>query len=241
MGLSVNVITRLLNLANKILAEHGEELVSILRDAVTALPAPVNPPVTPPPGPVVPIFFDEVYYRTAYPDVDNAIKLGYFTSGYDHYVKHGKAEGRNPTPPIEPPLPPVKPPVNPPDPHWAPKDSYSSVEALRANLLGKGFTQYVGLDGMEIQSGFGPAYNYFMWRDGSVRREKPAGTNTPPVVRKPGDKLLAEYPDKEALLADVGAVRWSWAVLLDGDVIRPGFEADEPAGYFTHGGKVVKR
>ena len=66
MGLSVNVITRLLNLANKILAEHGEELVRILRDAVTALPAPVNPPVTPvtpTPGPVVPIFFDP--FRTS--------------------------------------------------------------------------------------------------------------------------------------------------------------------------------
>jgi hypothetical protein len=52
-------------------------------------PKPVAPPQEPlPPG------FDEAYYRSRWPDVAEAIRLRFFASGADHYLKHGRAEGR---------------------------------------------------------------------------------------------------------------------------------------------------
>ena len=36
----------------------------------------------------------EAEYLTLYPDVAAAVNSGVFKSGYDHYLKHGKAEGR---------------------------------------------------------------------------------------------------------------------------------------------------
>ena len=39
--------------------------------------------------------FSESEYLTLYPDVAAAVKAGAFKSGYEHYVKHGKSEGRS--------------------------------------------------------------------------------------------------------------------------------------------------
>lgn len=43
--------------------------------------------------------FDEEYYLTAYPDVVMAIRSGFCKTGWEHYVRFGRAEGRSPTPP----------------------------------------------------------------------------------------------------------------------------------------------
>ena len=42
------------------------------------------------------IGFSESEYLTLYPDVAAAVKAGTFKSGYEHYEKHGKSEGRQP-------------------------------------------------------------------------------------------------------------------------------------------------
>lgn len=41
--------------------------------------------------------FNEAEYLALYPDVAAAVKAGAFKSGRDHYLKHGKAEGRAPS------------------------------------------------------------------------------------------------------------------------------------------------
>ncbi|MEN9783377.1 MAG: Ubiquinone biosynthesis O-methyltransferase [Pseudomonadota bacterium] len=38
--------------------------------------------------------FDEQYYLDAYPDVAAAVQMGMFTSGREHYLRHGRAQGR---------------------------------------------------------------------------------------------------------------------------------------------------
>ena len=38
--------------------------------------------------------FDEAWYRAKYPDVATAIARGEFLSGLQHYIEHGRAEGR---------------------------------------------------------------------------------------------------------------------------------------------------
>ena len=40
--------------------------------------------------------FDEAFYLRTYPDIGHAIAAGDFVSGYAHYIKHGRAEGRLP-------------------------------------------------------------------------------------------------------------------------------------------------
>lgn len=40
--------------------------------------------------------FNESEYLALYPDVASAVKAGAFKSGYEHYQKHGKFEGRQP-------------------------------------------------------------------------------------------------------------------------------------------------
>lgn len=39
---------------------------------------------------------DENWYRTTYPDVDEAIKAGAYRSARQHFVEHGYFEGRRP-------------------------------------------------------------------------------------------------------------------------------------------------
>jgi GT2 family glycosyltransferase/SAM-dependent methyltransferase/glycosyltransferase involved in cell wall biosynthesis len=41
--------------------------------------------------------FDESWYRSFYPDVGVAVARGEFASGLDHYIKHGRTEGRLPS------------------------------------------------------------------------------------------------------------------------------------------------
>jgi hypothetical protein len=38
--------------------------------------------------------FNETVYLGAYPDVDDAVRRGEFTSGFEHWDRHGRAEGR---------------------------------------------------------------------------------------------------------------------------------------------------
>lgn len=40
--------------------------------------------------------FDEEWYRTTYPDVDEAIRGGAYHSARQHFVEHGYFEGRRP-------------------------------------------------------------------------------------------------------------------------------------------------
>lgn len=40
--------------------------------------------------------FDEAWYLNRYPDVARAVRSGEIPSGYQHYIRHGKAEGRLP-------------------------------------------------------------------------------------------------------------------------------------------------
>lgn len=42
-------------------------------------------------------FFDEDYYLQSNPDVAAAVDIGILSSGYQHFVAHGLAEGRNPS------------------------------------------------------------------------------------------------------------------------------------------------
>uniref|UniRef100_A0ACD5GZK3 Uncharacterized protein n=1 Tax=Desertifilum tharense IPPAS B-1220 TaxID=1781255 RepID=A0ACD5GZK3_9CYAN len=41
--------------------------------------------------------FDESYYLSLYKGVAEAVANGGFTSGFDHYLKHGQHEQRNPS------------------------------------------------------------------------------------------------------------------------------------------------
>jgi hypothetical protein len=47
-----------------------------------------------PAGLARPATFSETQYRSMYPDVDKAIKSGQFSSAWQHYLLHGKSEGR---------------------------------------------------------------------------------------------------------------------------------------------------
>lgn len=48
-----------------------------------------------------PLQFDEEWYLRRYPDVARAIEEGRGKSGLEHYLAHGRSEGRLPLPPIE--------------------------------------------------------------------------------------------------------------------------------------------
>jgi phosphoglycolate phosphatase-like HAD superfamily hydrolase len=48
----------------------------------------------PPPG----VLFDEAWYLSEYPGVAETVRDGGFRSGWEHYVLHGRAEGRHPVP-----------------------------------------------------------------------------------------------------------------------------------------------
>jgi hypothetical protein len=195
-------------------------------------PVVVEPPAEP---------FDAAYYLEANPDVKAAIPQ-YFASAWDHYDRCGRAEGRQAVRPVvvvpvPPPVVPVPPPVPPAPAGWEPRAAYSSLAALKADLKGKAFEQAVNLGSDEVQSGFGPAFNYYLWEDGSVRRTEP-----PAAPRRPGDPLLASYQNLTALLEDAAAVGWDFALKVDGVIVKKGFEPDNPADmvYVTRAGKLVR-
>ncbi|HPD73455.1 MAG TPA: hypothetical protein PLL30_16910 [Candidatus Krumholzibacteria bacterium] len=227
MNLNISTVTRITALVTKILHDHGSEIAEILQ-LLGVKPAVAPPPVPVPlPAPVdsLPVGFDEAFYLETYPDVANAVRLGYYRSGGHHYIMDGFKEGRVYRRPAAP--PPVPPPA--PTPAY-PRDEYPSLDALLADCRERKLMTMIHVDGTRVWEGdgFGPPLSFYRRSDGVLVTSKP-----PTVERKPGDQLLDVYDSKRALLADVEAVRWDWAVLVDGEVIRPGFEADRPAIYFT--------
>jgi hypothetical protein len=186
--------------------------------------------------------FDEQFYLGKYPDVKAAIPK-YFSSGWDHYNKHGRAEGRTPLPPPVvpgPPPVPVDPVVPPPveEAQWNPAARYPSLIALKGALAMHKYPQAVTLDGKEVQPGFGPAINFYTWPD-SIRQE-PTGAAAPSEpTRRPGDPLKQSYASIDDLLADAKVVQWGWAIVVDGTPVQGGFEADFPAVYKTSGRRIV--
>jgi SAM-dependent methyltransferase len=49
-------------------------------------------------GTTIPASFDDAWYQTSNPDVQDAVRKGVFPSGYAHWIESGKAEGRLPPP-----------------------------------------------------------------------------------------------------------------------------------------------
>jgi hypothetical protein len=66
---------------------------------VAAAEPPVQPAAVVPPGPGEPLDFDEEWYLRRYPDVAKAVSEGRGKSGLQHYLVHGRREGRLPVPP----------------------------------------------------------------------------------------------------------------------------------------------
>src|SRR5690349_19130683 len=46
--------------------------------------------------------FDEEFYLAIYPDVAEAVANGVWPRGYDHYIAHGRSEGRRRRPDFDP-------------------------------------------------------------------------------------------------------------------------------------------
>ncbi len=61
--------------------------------------APAAPAAAPPPDDGQPVEFDEEWYLSRYPDVARAVSAGLGRSGLQHYLIHGRKEGRLPVPP----------------------------------------------------------------------------------------------------------------------------------------------
>lgn len=170
MNLNTATITKLLALANKILTEHGDELVAIFRAAATGIPT-NPPPEVPVPLPVpvtsLPEGFDEGFYLAMYPDVATAVRRGTFKSGGDHYIQWGMKEGRSYKPTITTGT------VPPTAPMWTPKAAYASGQALLNDLRANNCQAMVAVDGMVVYQGdgFGPPMGFHTWGDGTVRTE----------------------------------------------------------------------
>lgn len=192
MNISMTVINKITALMGKILYEHGTEIAEILQ-ALGVKPGATNPPppvpvplpVPPPAEQLLPMGFNEAFYLHSYPDVANAVKLGYFASGGDHYLKHGKAEGRKFA--LDTPAPPPPPPPAP-TPLWVPRAAYASSQALVADLKANNCSYMVAVDGRVVYDGdgFGPPLGYYMWRDGTVRTED-SGQIPLPLPPSPSD------------------------------------------------------
>lgn len=177
-------IKALIALAHEAIDMFGERAFYIL----LAQPgSPLNPTNPPPPVPVplpvpttsLPEGFDEAFYLRTYTDVANAVKAGYFTSGADHYIKHGAQEKREYKAPT---------PVPPPAPAWQPRAAYASSQALVADLKANNCPYMVAVDGHVVYDGdgFGPPMRYYMWRDGTVRQED-SGQIPLPLPPSPSD------------------------------------------------------
>jgi hypothetical protein len=183
MNLSLDAISRIIALGRRILEQHGSEIADIIRSVSSTNPPPPVPVTPPAPATSLPEGFDEKFYLAMYPDVANAVRLGYYTSGGDHYIKDGYKEGRvfKPTIVVST-LPPTPPPVSTP---WMPHQTYSSRDALVADLRQHGSSTMVHVDGARVWEGdgFGPALNYYMLRNGSVSQTKP--TEDTPVTPPP--------------------------------------------------------
>ncbi len=160
-------------------------------------------------GPEVPLAFDEAYYLEANPDVRAAVEDKIFRTGYEHYVRHGKAEGRSPTRTAAPAPQPAQ-------PMWEPAQSYVSKDDLLRAIKVADFRNAVVLDDVGVHQGFGPAIKYWTWPDGTVRRSKPPDAGS----------LLEAYGSIEDLLEHATSIGWRWAVVVDGVPRKGGFDAD---------------
>lgn len=200
-------------------------------DAMNPAPAPI----------VVPSTFDEAWYLRTYPDVAAAIPA-YFTSGWDHYDRCGRAEGRKPGPWAVPTPPPVPVPLPVPPTAWEPAQQYSSVSNFREVLAAhRDFAYGVYLDNKDAfedgKGRFGPSLQFYSWPDGTVRQGTPPEGLAPAPSRS---ALRASYANRAELIKDAQDIGWTWAVLLDGEPLLGGFEAVPPANYVTRNGQVVR-
>jgi hypothetical protein len=210
-----------------LLADYAAQLRKIA-DALEGVTSPATPG------------FDEAFYLAKYPDVAAAVRKGYFTSGYDHYVRHGKAEGRQISGSIPVP-PPVPVPLPVPPTEWAPADTYANVANFREVLAAhRDFSNGIWLDNKDAfedgKDRFGPFLQYYSWPDGTVRQ----GTAPEGLVVTKRSSLLASYTSRADLIKDAQDVGWTWAVLLDGEPLLGGFEASPPANYVSRNGRVER-
>jgi hypothetical protein len=214
--------------------------------AALGTPGPVvtpPPPVIPPP-PVVEAF-DEGWYLLQNPDVKAAIPQ-YFSSGWDHYDKCGRAEGRQPAPTVTPGPPPIPVPLPELEPTtWSPLSQYANAAALQAACRAHpGFENGIYLDDKNAfpdgKDRFGPFIHFYSWPDGTVRQgTAPTGAVTPPPVVPPPvlpPPVVGGYANTRTITIPWGDVqrRYSKDVggLRDNDllVVRFTVPADAPVG-----------
>ena len=107
-----------------------------------------------------------------------------------------------------------------PTPVTALADTYPNKTALLAAC--ENFTYGVLLDGASVHDGFGPPDEYVTKGDGTVAK----GHYTKPPETAPvrgADGLLDSYPNIGALVADAQAIKYAFAIRVDGLGIYPGF------------------
>lgn len=80
------------------MSQHGELIRLRAKTGIMPEAPPVLSPAPSPPPPPPPIPFDEAWYLATYGDVKAAVAAEIFPSGHDHYLQHGRAEGRQPLP-----------------------------------------------------------------------------------------------------------------------------------------------
>lgn len=169
-------------------------------------------------GQEVPLAFDEAYYLEANPDVRAAVEDKIFRSGYEHYTKHGKAEGRSPTRKATTAQ------------TWMPDGTYPSRADLVAALTANRFTNAVMLDGASVFDGFGPALQYWSWPDFMIRSRKPDAP-----------EMRSSYGSVSEMLKHAKQIEWPFAIVVDGTPVKTGFEADGGASqYETVNGVIVR-
>jgi len=178
-------------------------------------------------SPAVPMAFDEAFYLEANPDVRAAVEDKIFRSGYEHYVRHGKAEGRLPTRPA---VAPVPAPTPLPKTQWFPAESYLSETDLVSDVVKWNFEWAVNVDGARVHDGFGPAKQYWTWPDKSVQSRRPQSP-----------KLNDSYASVDQLMTHARAIEWQWAILVDGKPVKGGFDADNQASHYETVGGLVQR
>ena len=178
-------------------------------------------------GHEVPLAFDESYYLEANPDVRAAVADKIFRSGYEHYMRHGRAEGRRATRSSAP-LPVIEPPVQ--VPQWVPDPLYLSSDRLVAALNAHGFAHTVTVDEVKAYDGFGPAVQYWTWPDKTVQTRRPVGKT-----------LDDSYESINNLISHAQAIGWKWAVVVDGKPYKGGFDADNGASQYETVDGAVRR
>lgn len=102
--------------------------------------------------------FDETFYLSCYPDV----AAGSFKSGYDHFVRYGRLEGRQGSPHVE--IPAFS--LLPSDGEFYESIIVNSLHAIKANRYSDNFDkQRFNLDGSDHSAEFDPGRRalYFDW------------------------------------------------------------------------------